>query len=274
VQALIRRLARENGWRARKIQAELEKLGFAVSLATVSRYLPRRRPHDQERQRWTAFLRNHRDVITCRDFFFVPTIRFQLLYAWFIIDHGRRKVLHFNVKTNPTAQWVVQQLRESFPDAAGARYLIFDNDSIFSEKVADWVGCLGMTPKRTAYRSPWQNGTAERWVGSVRRELLDHAIVLNEQHLQRLLNEYVAYYNADRVHTQLRDSPGGRRELGAKPNRPTWQQRRTRAAALSRPGTLSLRFGFAGARPPRPRGIAEISQATPESEHEVSAPAD
>jgi transposase InsO family protein len=198
------------GWRARKIQAELEKLGFTVSLAAVSCYLPKRRPDEQERQRWTAFLRNHRDVITGMDFFVVPTIRFQRLYAWFIINHGRREVLNFNVTTNPTAPWVVQQLRESFPDAAAASYLIFDNDSIFSEKVAEWVGRLGMMPKRTAYRSPWQNGTAERWVGNVRRELLDHVIVLNEHHLQRLLCEYVAYYNADRVHTQLRDSPVSR----------------------------------------------------------------
>jgi len=210
VQALIVRLAGENGWRARKIQAELEKLGFTVSLATVSRYLPKRRPDEQERQRWMVFLQNHRDVITGMDFFVVPTIRFRLLYVWFIIDHGRRRVLHFNVTPNPTAQWVLQQLREAFPDAPVPSYLIFDNDSIFSEKVAEAIGCLGLEPKRTAYRSPWQNGTAERWVGSARRELLDHVIVWNEQHLQRQLREYVAYYNADRVHTSLRDSPAGR----------------------------------------------------------------
>jgi transposase InsO family protein len=235
VQVLIRRLARENGWRARKIQAELEKLGFTVSLATVSRYLPKRRPDEQERQRWTAFLRNHRDVITGMDFFVVPTIRFQLLYAWFIIDHGRREVLHFNVTTHPTAQWVVQQLRESFPDAAAASYLIFDNDSIFSEKVAGWVGRFGMMPKRTAYRSPWQNGTAERWVGNARRELLDHVIVLNGHHLQRLLCEYAAYYNADRVHTQLRDSPAGR-EVEARAS-PTAQ-----VVGLPRVGGLHHRY--------------------------------
>ena len=144
------------------------------------------------------------------DFFVVPTIRFRLLYVWFIIDHGRRRVLHFNVTPNPTAQWVLQQLREAFPDAPVPSYLIFDNDSIFSEKVAEVIGCLGLEPKRTAYRSPWQNGTAERWVGSARRELLDHVIVWNEQHLQRLIRDYVAYYNADRVHTQLWDSPAGR----------------------------------------------------------------
>jgi transposase InsO family protein len=210
VQALIQRLASENGWGARKIQAELEKLGFTVSLATVSRYLPKREPDDAQRQRWITFLRNHKEVIAGMDFFVVPTVRFRLLYGWFVIDHGRRRVLHFNVTTNPTAQWVIQQLREAFPGESDSGYLIYDNDSIFSEKVAEWIGCLGLEPKRTAYRSPWQNGTAERWVGSVRRELLDHVIVFNEEHLQRLLCEYVAYYNAERVHTQLRDSPAGR----------------------------------------------------------------
>ena len=104
VKALIRRLADENDWRARKIHAELEKLGLTVGLATVSRYLPKRRPDEQGRQRWIAFLRNHRDVITGMDFFVVPTARFRLLYVWFIIDHGRRRVLHFNVTPNPTAQ--------------------------------------------------------------------------------------------------------------------------------------------------------------------------
>jgi transposase InsO family protein len=210
VRELIRRLASENSWRARKIQAELEKLGFSVGLATVSRYLPKRKPDDGQRQRWMTFLRNHKDVIAGMDFFVVPTIRFRLLYVWFMIDHGRRRVIHFNVTTNPTAQWVIQQLREGFPGESAPGYLIYDNDSIFSEKVAEWIECLGLEPKRTAYRSPWQNGTAERWVGSARRELLDHVIVFNEEHLQRLLCEYVAYYNAERVHTQLRDSPAGR----------------------------------------------------------------
>ncbi len=210
MQALIRRLANENGWRARKIQAELEKLGFAVSLATVSRYLPRREPDDSQRQRWITFLRNHKDVISGMDFFVVPTVGFRLLYVWFVIDHGRRRILHFNVTMNPTAQWVIQQLRESFPGDSASRYLIFDNDSIFSGEVSRSIRSLGITPKRTAYRSPWQNGTAERWVGSCKREILDHVIVFNEDHLRRLLRGYVTYYNKERVHTRLRDAPVGR----------------------------------------------------------------
>jgi transposase InsO family protein len=135
---------------------------------------------------------------------------------------------------------VIQQLREAFPDAPASIYLIFDNDSIFSEKVAEAIGWLGLELKRTAYRSPWQNGTAERWVGSVRRELLDHVIVTNEQHLQRLLCEYVAYYNADRVHTQLRDSPAGRStERRPSPN--------ARVVGLPRVGGLHHRYTWSEA---------------------------
>jgi len=210
LKALIHRLASENNWRARKIHAELEKLGFSVGLATVSRYLPRRAPDLAKRQRWTNFLHNHRDAIAAMDFFVVPTVRFRLLYVWFVIDHERRRIIHFNVTINPTAQWVIQQLRESFPGDSATRYLIYDNDSIFSAEVSKSVRSLGITPKRTAYRSPWQNGTAERWVGSCKRELIDHVIVLNEEHLRRLIRDYVRYYNADRVHTSIQDSPDGR----------------------------------------------------------------
>ena len=168
------------------------------------------KPRRCQRQRWMTFLQNHSDVIAAMDFFVVPTFRFRLLYVWFVIDHGRRKILHFNVTTNPTAQWVIQQLREAFPYESAPGYLIYDNDSIFSDKVTGAIEYLAMEPRRTAYRSPWQNGIAERWVGSARRELLDHVIVFNERHLRLLFRDYVAYYNADRVHTRLRDAPEGR----------------------------------------------------------------
>jgi putative transposase len=210
LQALIRQLASENDWRTGKIQAELEKLGFTISLATVSRTLPKRRPDLDRRQCRTTFLRNHRDAIAAMDFLVVPTVRFKLLYVWFVIEHGRRRILHVNVTANPTSSWTIQQLREAFPDEHSLRFLIHDNDTIFPDRVAEAIGNLEIDSKRTTYRSPWQNGIAERWVGTVRRELLDHVIVLNEQHLQRLLPEYVEYYNTDRVHTQLQDSPRGR----------------------------------------------------------------
>jgi transposase InsO family protein len=210
VQTLIRQFSNENGWRARKVRAELGKLGILVGLATVSRYLPKRKPDRDRRQRWKTFLRNHKHGIAALDFLVVPTVRFQLLYAWFVIDHGRRKIIHFGVTAHPTSSWVIQQLREAFPDDTAPRFLIFDNDSIFSYQVTEMIGHAGIEPRRTAFRSPWQNGIAERWVGSARRELLAHVIVLNEKHLQRLLREYVDYYNADRVHTELQDSPNGR----------------------------------------------------------------
>jgi transposase InsO family protein len=203
-------MATENCWRARKIQAELSKLGIRVSLATVSRYVPKTKPDPSQQQRWKTFLRNHRDVIAGMDFFVVPTVRFRLLYVWFAIDHGRRRILHFNVTENPTARWVIQQLRETFPDEPTHRFLIYDNDSIFSTAVTSAIKSFEIDPKRTAFRSPWQNGTTERAVGSVRRELLDHVVVLNEDHLRRLLCEYVAYYNAERVHTSIGDAPVGR----------------------------------------------------------------
>jgi transposase InsO family protein len=144
------------------------------------------------------------------DFLVVPTAGFRLLYAWFVIGHDRREIIHFGVTEHPTSSWVMQQLREAFPYDTAPRFLIFDNDSIFSNRVAESIQNLGIEPRRTAFRSPWQNGIAERWVGSARRELLDHVIVLNEDHLRRLLREYVDYYNADRVHTMLQDSPMGR----------------------------------------------------------------
>jgi transposase InsO family protein len=208
--ALIIRMATENCWRARKIQAELSKLGIRVSLATVSRYVPKKEPDAAQQQRWMTFLRNHKDVIAGMDFFVVPTVRFRLLYVWFAIDHGRRRILHFNVTENPSARWVIQQLRETFPDEPIHRYLIYDNDTIFSPAVTSAIRSFEIDPKRTAFRSPWQNGTAERVVGSVRRELLDHVVVLNEDHLRRLFREYVDYYNNERVHTSIGDSPVSR----------------------------------------------------------------
>ncbi len=207
VRELIHRLASENPWRARRIQAELEKLGFTVSLATVSRYLSKRGGSDNERQRWATFLRNHRDVISAMDFLVVPTIRFKLLFVWFVVTNGRREILHFNVTEHPTAPWVIQQLREAFPDETSTKFLIHDNDAIFSAKVIEMIEKLGIDPEPTSLGSPWQNGIAERWVGAVRRELLDHVVVLDELHLRRLLREYAAYYNEDRIHTRLRDLP-------------------------------------------------------------------
>jgi hypothetical protein len=153
IQALIRRFANENGWRARKVRAELKTLGISVGLATVSRYLPKRNPDHDQRQRWKTFLRNHRHGIAAMDFIVIPTVRFQLLYAWFVIGHGRREIIHFGVTAHPTSPWVVQQLREAFPDNTSPRFLIYDNDSIFSERVTESIENIGIEPRRTAFYS-------------------------------------------------------------------------------------------------------------------------
>ena len=214
IRNLIRKMKRENaGWGAPKIHGELLKLGFNISERTVARYLrglrPRTRKHDQC---WKAFLANHREAIVAFDFFAVPTLTFQLLYAFVIIEHGRRKILHCNVTAHPTSEWVVQQLKEAFPEADPYRYVIFDHDSKFNVEVIQLLTATGLQPKRTSIQAPWQNGTAERWVGSCRRELLDHIIPLNERHLRRLLREYVSYYNDDRIHDALnKDTPHRRR---------------------------------------------------------------
>jgi putative transposase len=233
--ALIIRMATDNRWRARKIQAELSMLGIRVSLATVSRYLPRPKLDPTQQQRWMTFLRNHKDVIAGMDFFVVPTVRFRLLYVWFAIDHGRRRVLHFNVTANPSARWVIQQLRETFPDEPTHRFLVYGNDSIFSPAVTRAIKSFGIDSKRTAFRSPWQNGTAERFVGSVRRELLDHVVVIDERHLRRLLRAYVDYYNSERVHTSIADAPIGR----AVESRPS---ENAKAIGLPRVGGLHHRY--------------------------------
>ena len=150
------------------------KLGFLVSEVTVSRYMPRRPADPAQVKRWLAFLHNHKDVIAAMDFFTVPTVSLRMLYVLFVIEHGRRRIVHFNVTSNPTSAWVIQQLREAFPYDTAPRHLIFDRDKIFSPAVVRFVRAMGTKPARTAYRCPWQNPVAERWIGSCRRELLEH----------------------------------------------------------------------------------------------------
>jgi transposase InsO family protein len=214
IRDLIRRMARENDWGAPRILSELQKLGFVVSETTVSRYVRRfraRNPDPDVLKRWIAFLRNHKDAIAGMDFFTVPTATMNILYGFFVIHHDRRRILHFNATYHPTAQWVIQQLREAFPFDSAPRHLIFDRDSIFCPAVVEFVKALGTEPSRTAYRSPWQNPVAERWIGSLRREVLDRVVVLGQQHLIRLTNSYIQYYHEDRCHLGLgRDTPNGR----------------------------------------------------------------
>ena len=208
VRDLIRQMATENRWGAPRIHGELAKLGFEVSERTVSRYLPRRPAAPDAIKRWKTFLRNHREVLAGMDFLTVPTVTFRVLYVFFVIHYSRRRILHVNVTPRPTAAWVIQQLREAFPFDTAPRYLIFDRDSKFSRDVVAFIKAAGVTPVRTSFRSPWQNGVAERWVATCRREILDHVIVANQNHLRRLLRDHVDYYHRDRCHLSLaKDAP-------------------------------------------------------------------
>jgi putative transposase len=145
------------------------------------------------------------------DFFTAPTMTFGVLYCFFVISHDRRRILHVNVTKHPTSAWIIQQLREAFPFETFYKYLIFDRDQKFGFEVIAAVKATRIIPKRTSFRSPWQNGIAERWVGSCRRDLLDHVIVFNERHLKNLLSEYVRYYHEDRTHLGLhKETPLGR----------------------------------------------------------------
>jgi transposase InsO family protein len=205
IRALIFQMVAENPtWGAPRIHGELLKLGFDLSEPTVSRWVRRApRPPDLSK-RWLTFLRNHREAIAAMDFFTVPTLTFGVLYCFFVIGHDRRRILHHNVTRNPNALWVALQLHAAWEcGEPPERFLIFDRDAKFSADVVSAVKAMGSQPIRTAFRSPWQNGIAERWVGSVRRDLLDHVIVLNRKHLRRLLNDYVRYYNTVRPHSSL-----------------------------------------------------------------------
>jgi putative transposase len=196
------------------MHGELLKLGFMVSERTVSRYMRSHGRSPERRQSWLTFLRNHREVIVAMDFFTVSTATFRVLYVWFAIGHSRREIVHWSVTESPTAPCVVQQLREAFPfdeTGHGVQYLLLDRDSTFSAEVVTAATSMALKPVRTSYQSPWQNGAAERFVGTVRRDLLDHAIVLGDEHLRRLLSEYLEYYHADRTHLGVdKDAPVAR----------------------------------------------------------------
>ena len=212
VQDLIFRMVAENPtWGAPRIHGELLMLGFDVSERTISRWM-RRAPTDPEpAKRWLAFLRNHREAIAAMDFFTVPTITFGVLYCFFVISHDRRHILHVNVTKSPTAMWIVQQLREAFPFESAPRFLIFDRDAKYGAEIPATVRSMRIRCARTSFQSPWQNGIAERWIESCRRDLLDHVIAVYERHLKRLLSEYVSYYHDDRTHLGLGNgTPAGR----------------------------------------------------------------
>jgi putative transposase len=197
----------QNHWGAPRIHGELLKLGVQVSERTVSRYVRLFRPRRAPKSSWKTFLTTHRDALAATDFFTVPTVTFRLFYVLVILQHDRRRLLHVNVTAHPSAAWVCQQLREAFPFDTALRYVLLDRDAIFSTEVCRVLEHMEVRPVRTSVQSPWQNGVAERWIGTCRRELLDHVIVLNEEHLRRLLREFVEYYHTDRTHLSLGKDP-------------------------------------------------------------------
>src|SRR6267378_2143540 len=207
VRDLIRKMCRENpGWGAPRIHGELLKLGIDIGQSSVSKYMVRcRKPPSQT---WRAFLENHAQQLVSIDFFTVPTIRFQVLYVFLVLAHDRRRILHFNVTAHPTADWTGQQLRDAFPFAQLPRYLLRDHDAIFGGDFREHVRDMGICEVLSAPRSPWQRGYIERVIGSVRRECLDHMIVLHETSLRRTLTSYFDYYHRWRTHLSLgKDAP-------------------------------------------------------------------
>ena len=179
VRDLIFRMVDENPtWGVPRIHGELLMLGFAVSERTISRWMRRAPRNPEPAKRWLAFLRNHRQAIAAIDFFTVPTITFGVLYCFFVISHNRRRILHLNVTKHPKRIWIVQQLREAFPFGSVPRFLIFDRDGKYGLEVPAAVRALNISPVQTSFESPWQNGIAERWVESCRRDLLDQIIAM------------------------------------------------------------------------------------------------
>jgi transposase InsO family protein len=207
LRGLIRQMSMENLlWGAPRIHGELLKLGFSVAQSTVAKYMVKRRGPPS--QGWRTFLRNQAPDIAAMDLFVVPTIGFKLLYGFVIIRLDRRDLVWINVTTNPTAEWVARQITEAFPWDGAPCYMIRDRDRIYGAVVTRRLRAMGIRDKPCAPASPWQNGFAERLIGSIRRECLDHIIVLGEEHLRRILKNYAAYYNGVRTHRSLnKDAP-------------------------------------------------------------------
>jgi transposase InsO family protein len=207
LRALIRQMSIENPlWGAPRIHGELLKLGFEVAQSRVAKYMVKRRGPPS--QGWRTFLCNHAPDIAAMDLFVVPTICFDLLHAFVILRLDRRDLVWINVTTNPTAEWIARQLTEAFPWNAAPRYLIRDRDRMYGSIVARRMRAMGIRDKPIAPASPWQNGFAERLIGSIRRECVDHVVVLGEEHLRQILRTYAGYYNQFRTHWSLnKDAP-------------------------------------------------------------------
>jgi transposase InsO family protein len=207
LRALIRRMSAENPlWGAPRIHGELLKLGFEIAQSSVAKYMVNR--CSPRSQGWRAFLRNHAPDIAAMDLFVVTTIGFDLLYGLVIVRLGRRDLVWINVTSHPTADRIARQITEAFPWDKAPRYLIRDRDQIYGAAATCRLRAMGIRDKPIAPGSPWQNGVAERLIGSIRRECVDHIVVLGEKHLRAVLKSYARYYNETRTHRSLdKDAP-------------------------------------------------------------------
>jgi transposase InsO family protein len=222
IRSLIRRMSVENPlWGAPRIHGELLKLGFQVAQSTVAKYMERRGGGSS--QTWKTFLHNHAAGIAAMDFLVVPTVGFRLLFVLVILRHQRRWLMSLSITGNPTAEWIAHQITDSFPWNEVPDHLIRDRDASYGHAVTRRLAAMGIRDHPTAPRSPWQNGHAERLIGSIRRECLDHIVVFGEAHLRRILAAYAAYYNDIRTHLALgKDAPARRtiQRVGAIAARP------------------------------------------------------
>jgi len=207
---LIQRMCEENPlWGAPRIHGELLMLGFDVAQSTVSKYMPRRRSPPS--QSWKTFLRNHAHAIAAIDMCVVPTLTFERLFAFLVLGHGRRHLLWFEVTRHPTAEWLARQITEAFPWTLAPIYLIRDNDGAYGHVFTRRLRAMGIRDQPISPGSPWQNGHAERLIGTVRRECLDHVLIIGAGHLRHVLGQYATYYNEARTHLALqKDAPLGR----------------------------------------------------------------
>ena len=202
VRDLVRRISSANPlWGSPRIMGELHMIGIDLAKSTVEKYMVKRsRPPSPT---WRAFLRSHLKDMISVDFFTVPTVRHHILFVFLVLAHERRRVLHFNVTTSPSAEWAAQQVVEALPWDNPVRYLLRDRDRIYGDRFRQRIEGLGVEEVLTSYRSPWQNPFVERLIGTLRRECLDHIIVLNESHLRRVLRRYLGYYHHSRTHLSL-----------------------------------------------------------------------
>ena len=229
-------MARANpNWGAPRIHGELLRLGFEISERTISKLMPKRPPSERLSQSWRTFLNNH-DHKCSIDFFVVPTATFKILFVFIVLRHSNREIVHFNVTSNPVAEWTAQQVVEAFPGDSTPKYLLRDRDSIYGSVFRNRVKNMDINEVISAPQSPWQNPFVERVIGSIRRECTDHVIVFSKTHLKKVLADYFNYYHKDRTHLSLvKDTPNGR----PIETRPTGK---SKVIALPRVGGLHHRY--------------------------------